>query len=120
MAFIQHTTASNAVSCCHTFASIRLCEFQSDFFLTFFSLPLANPHQVAFSSGCSTRQPSATQCGVVWCAEGAVTPPPFAQTQARFWFQDQKCGDTGSPCLDKPVLARGTYCGTQVVGIAQP
>ena len=46
-------------------------------------------------------------------------PPPLAQTQARFWFQDQKCGNTGSPCLDKPVLARGTYCGTQVAGIAQ-
>ena len=48
------------------------------------------------------------------------TPPPLAQTRARFWFQDQKCGNTGSPCLDKPVLARGTYCGTQVAGIAQP
>ena len=47
-------------------------------------------------------------------------PPPLAQTRARFWFQDQKCGNTGSPCLDKPVLARGTYCGTQVAGIAQP
>ena len=51
------------------------------------------------------------------CAE---VPPPLAQTRARFWFQDQKCGNTGSPCLDKPVLARGTYCGTQVAGIAQP
>ena len=47
-------------------------------------------------------------------------PPPPAQTRARFWFQDQECGNTGSPCLDKPVLARGTYCGTQVAGIAQP
>ena len=58
--------------------------------------------------------------------ERATPPPkppggtPLAQTRARFWFQDQKCGNTGSPCLDKPVLARGTYCGTQVAGIAQP
>ena len=43
-------------------------------------------------------------------------PPPLAQTRARFWFQDEKCGT--SP--DKPVLARSTYCGTQVAGIAQP
>ena len=49
-----------------------------------------------------------------------VPSPPLAQTRARFWFQDQKCGNTGSPCLDKPVLARGTYYGTQVAGIAQP
>ena len=45
------------------------------------------------------------------CGSGHDTcppPPPLAQTRARFWFQDQKCRNTGSPCLDKPVLARGT------------
>ena len=52
--------------------------------------------------------------------DSCTPPPPRAQTRARFWFQHQKCGNTGSPCLDKPVLARGTYCGTQVAGIAQP
>ena len=34
-------------------------------------------------------------------------PIPLVLTRARFWFRGQKCGNTGSPCLDKPVLGRG-------------
>ena len=32
----------------------------------------------------------------------------------------RKCGNTGSPCLDKPVLPRSTWHGTHVAGISQP
>jgi len=31
----------------------------------------------------------------------------------------QKCGNTGSPCSDKPVLPRGTYHGTHVADMNQ-
>ena len=46
-----------------------------------------------------------------WCLH--TTPPPLVLTQ---WLRGQKCGNTGLPCLDKPVLPCGTYHGTHVAG----
>ena len=47
------------------------------------------------------------------------TPPPPPYPDAGFWFMGQKYGNTGSPCLDKPVLLPGTYHRTHVAGISQ-
>ena len=47
-------------------------------------------------------------------------PPALVLTRAKFWFRGHKCGNTGSPCLDKPVLPHGTYHGTLVADISQP
>ena len=45
---------------------------------------------------------------------GQTTPPasPLVLTRAGCWCRGQKCGNTGSPCLDRPMLPRGTYHGT--------
>ena len=51
---------------------------------------------------------------------GRRSPPPRVLTWAKFWFRGQKCGNTGSPCLEKPVLPRGTRHRTHVAGITQP
>ena len=40
-------------------------------------------------------------------------------TRARSRFRRQKCGNVGSPCLDKPVLLRGTYHGTHIARISE-
>ena len=50
-----------------------------------------------------------------WCTvPSSMYPVPVVLTQARLWFRGQKCGNMGSPCLDKPVF------GTRVAGIGQP
>ena len=47
----------------------------------------------------------------------ALPPPPRPNTG---WFRGQKCGNTGSSFLDKPVLPRGMYHGTHVADISHP
>ena len=47
------------------------------------------------------------------------TPPPVL-TRASLWFKGQKCGKTGSPCLDKPALQRGMYHGTHFADTNHP
>ena len=47
-------------------------------------------------------------------------PPPFlVLTRAGFWFRGQKCRNTGSPCLDRPLFPRGTHYATHVANITQ-
>ena len=44
-----------------------------------------------------------------WCSPRP--PPPRVLTWAGSGSGGQKCGNTGSRCLDKPVLPGGTDCG---------
>ena len=46
--------------------------------------------------------------------------PPLVLTRARFSFRGQKGGNTGSPCLDKPVLPCTKCHRTHVAGIGEP
>ena len=40
-----------------------------------------------------------------WTTEDA---PPLVLAWARLWFMGQECGNTGSQCLDNPVLPRSS------------
>ena len=41
-------------------------------------------------------------------------------TRAKFWFKGQKRGNTGLPCLVKPMLAHSMYHGTHIADITRP
>ena len=48
-------------------------------------------------------------------------PHPLVLPQGRFWFRGQRCGNTGSPGLDKPLLPpRGTHQGSHVADVSPP
>ena len=57
----------------------------------------------------NTACPPEETLGYCTCAEVAgctkrSTPPPPVRTRARFWFREQRRGDTGLRCLKKAVL----------------
>ena len=64
------------------------------------------------------------RAGQGWTEEGRAglgkVPPAPCPNTGQFWFRGPKCGHTGLPCLDKPVLLRGTYHRTQVADKSHP
>ena len=48
------------------------------------------------------------------------TAHPSCPNTARFWFKGQKCGNMGLPCLDKPVLPRGSTMEHMLQAKASP
>ena len=44
----------------------------------------------------------------------------LVRTRARFWFRRGNCGNTRSPCLDKPMVPSGMYHRTHVADVSQP
>ena len=53
----------------------------------------------------SACQPAAYSCGdALFCV--VPPPPPPVLTRSRVCFRRPKCGNTGSPCRDKPVLGQ--------------